>query len=107
MKNKRDFCISTVRAILQERKIKYDEIHASTDSVYFRLNLENSRPCLRLSDHPHGKRKPSKTLYWIVGENSKNKTLKHRIENMIVHMIKGSRIGTVMGMIERLGDNNE
>lgn len=105
MKNKRDFCISTVRAILQERRIMYDEIHASTDSVYFRLNLETSRPCLRLSDHPHGKRKPSKTLYWMVGENAKNKTLKRRIENTIVRMIKDSKVGTVMGIIERLEIN--
>ena len=39
MKNKRDFCISTVRKILQEKHITFKEIEADSGSIYFRFYL--------------------------------------------------------------------
>lgn len=106
MKNKREFCISSVRGILQERKISFQEIQANSGSVYFKLILSTSAPCLRLADHPHGKRKPSMTIYWMVGDHAKERKLKHRIEMLIDKMIKNSRIGTTIGIIERLEEYN-
>lgn len=105
MKNKRDFCISAVRGILQERKINFQEIYANSGSVYFKLIISTSAPCLRLADHPHGKRKPSMTIYWMVGENAKERNIRHRIELLVDKMIKQSKIGKTLGTIERLGDN--
>lgn len=100
MKNKREFCISTVRGILQNKKIKFKEIEANSGSIYFQLYLGLTQPCLRLADHPYGKRKPSMTIYWMVGENAKEKNIKHRIEIMINKMIKNSKIGKVIGLID-------
>ena len=99
MKNKRDFCISSVRRILQEKRIQYKEVSAGTGSIYFKLFLDNTSPCLRLSDHHHGKRKPSMTIYWMVGEHAKEKNIRHRIELTINQMIKNSKIGKVIGLI--------
>lgn len=106
VKNKRDFCISSVRGILQERKINFQEIRANSGSVYFKLILSTSTPCLRLADHPHGKRKPSMTIYWMVGENAKEKNIKHRIELLIDKMIRRSQIGKTLSAIERLEEYN-
>lgn len=102
MKNKRDFCISTVRKILQEKHITFKEIEADSGSMYFRLYLDVSAPCLRLSDHPHGKRKPSMTIYWMVGENAKEKHIRNRIELMISKMIKNSKIGKTISIINQM-----
>lgn len=99
MKNKRDFCISSVRKILQEKHILFKEIEADSGSIYFKLYLGISTPCLRLADHPHGRRKPSVTIYWTVGENAKEKHIKNRIELTINKMIKNSKIGKVIGLL--------
>jgi hypothetical protein len=103
MKNKREFCISSVRKILQEKRIKYKEIEAESGSIYFRLLLDNTSPCLRLADHPCGKRKPSMTIYWMVGKNAKEKNIRHRIELLINKMIKNSKIGKTIAMLEKIG----
>lgn len=100
MKNKRDFCISAVRKILQEKHITFKEIEADSGSMYFRLYLDISTPCLRLADHPHGKRKPSMTIYWTVGENAKEKHIRNRIELTINKMIKNSKIGKVRRLLD-------
>ena len=76
MKNKREFCISVVRGILQDKRIQYKEITANSGSVYFRLLLGTSSPCLRLADHHNGRRRPSMTIYWMVGENAKEKNIR-------------------------------
>lgn len=102
MKNKKEFCISVIRNYLQTKKISFKEIEADSGTMYFRLLLPTSAPCLRLADHPHGKRKPSVTIYWMVGANAKNKHLKHRIEMTIDKMIRISKIGTTLGTINRL-----
>lgn len=102
MKNKKEFCISVIRSYLQNKKISFKEIEADSGTMYFRLLLPTSAPCLRLADHPHGKRKPSVTIYWMVGTNAKNKHLKHRIEMTIDKMIRVSKIGTTLGTINRL-----
>lgn len=102
MKNKRDFCISAIRNILQDKHISFKEIHSNGGSIYFRLNLETSSPCLRLADHPHGKRKPSMTIYWLVGEHAKERNIRNRIELLINKMIKNSKIGTTLNIIDRL-----
>ena len=104
MKNKRDFCISAVRSILQEKRIRYTEIDAETGSVYFRLLLDNSSPCLRLADHPCGKKRPSMTFYWMVGDNAKNKQVRKRLEALINKMIIKSKIGHTLGAINKLGE---
>lgn len=104
MKDKRDFCISCVRSILQNRKIIFKEIEASSGSIYFKLYLDNTTPCLRLADHPHGKRKPSLTIYWMVGENAKEKNIRNRIELLINKMIKNSKIGKTIAILEQLGE---
>jgi REP element-mobilizing transposase RayT len=106
VKNKREFCISTVRGILQEKRIRYKEIEAESGSIYFRLYLETSTPCLRLSDHHHGRKRPSMTIYWLVGENAKEKNIRNRIELLINKMIKNSKIGKTIEAIKRLGENN-
>ena len=104
MKNKRDFCISAVRSILQEKRIQYTEINADTGSVYFRLALDTSKPCLRLADHPCGKKRPSMTFYWMVGDNAKNKQVRKRLEALINKMILKSKIGHTLGAINKLGE---
>lgn len=104
MKNKREFCISAIRGILQEKKITFKELESKSGSIYFKLFLPTSTPCLRLADHPHGKRKPSMTIYWLVGENAKEKSIRHRIELLINKMIRQSQIGKTLGTIERLGE---
>ena len=105
MKNKRDFCVSTIRGILQDKRIHFTETVASSGSVYFKLYTNQGTPCLRLADHPHGKRKPSMTIYWMVGDNAKERNIKHRIELLIDKMIKNSKIGRTIGLIERIGEN--
>lgn len=107
MKNKKEFCISTVRGILQQKKIAYKEITANSGSIYFQLFLETSAPCLRLADHHHGKNKPSATFYWIVGENAKNKQVKKRLEHLIDNIIKRSKIGKTVEAIKQLESVNE
>ena len=79
---------------------------ANSGSIYFRLNLETSHPCLRLADHPHGRKRPSMTIYWMVGENAKEKNIRHRMELMINKMIKNSRIGKTLATINKLGETN-
>lgn len=106
MKNKRDFCISATRKILQEKRIRYKEIEADSGSIYFRLYLDTSTPCLRLADHKHGKRKPSMTIYWMVGENAKEKNIRNRIEILIKKMIKNSKIGHTIATINKIGETN-
>lgn len=106
IKNKREFCIAAVRNILQDKHIKYEEMIANSGSIYFRLNLETSHPCLRLADHPHGRKRPSMTIYWMVGENAKEKNIRHRMELMIDKMIKNSRIGKTLATINKLGETN-
>ena len=105
MKNKREFCISIVRKVLNSKHIKYEEIEAKSGSIYFRLYLDTSAPCLRLSDHHYGKKKPSVSIIWNVGDNAKEKNIKHRIEITINKMIKNSRIGTTMGILNQLKNN--
>ena len=107
MKNKREFCISASRSILQNKRIKYKEIEAESGSMYFRLFLETSSPCLRLADHPHGKRKPSMTIYWMVGTNAKEKNIRNRIALLINKMIKNSTIGHTIGVINKLETVND
>lgn len=102
MKNKKEFCVSTVRSILQEKKIQYKEIEAESGSIYFRLYLDTSTPCLRLSDHHYGRRRPSMTMYWIVGENAKNKDIRKRIERLICKMIRNSKIGKTIATINSI-----
>lgn len=106
MKNKREFCISTIRKILQDKRIRYKEIEASSGSVYFRLLLDTSNPCLRLADHHHGRKRPSMTIYWMVGENAKEKNIRNRIELLINKMIKNSRIGKTLATLNMLGELN-
>ena len=106
MKNKREFCISAIRKNLQEKRIQFKEIEANSGSVYFRLLLGTSNPCLRLADHHHGRKRPSMTIYWMVGENAKEKNIRNRIELMINKMIKNSRIGKTLGILNKLGEAN-
>lgn len=102
MKNKKEFCVSTVRGILQQKRISYKEIEANSGSIYFQLLLETSTPCLRLADHPHGKNKPSATFYWVVGENAKNKQVRKRLEFLIEKIIKNSKVGKTIEQIKKL-----
>lgn len=102
MKNKREFCISSIRNILQERRISFKEIHSSTGTIYFKLFLESSSPCLRISDHHYGKKKPSESFYWNVGDNAINKKVRKRIENKIDKMIINSKIGKTLDAINKL-----
>ena len=106
VKNKREFCISAIRKILQDKRIQYKEIEANTGSVYFRLLLGTSSPCLRLADHHHGRKRPSMTIYWMVGENAKERNIRNRIELLINKMIKNSRIGKTLAMLDDIGVKN-
>ena len=103
MKNKRDLCISTTRKILQDRRISFKEMESSTGTIYFKLFLGTSTPCLRISDHHHGRKRPSFTFYWMVGDNAKNKDVRRRLERTIDRMIKNSKIGITFGILNKLG----
>ena len=107
MKNKRDFCISATRKILQDKKISFKEMESSTGTFYFRHLLETSTPCLRLADHKNGKRKPSVSFYFMVGDHAKEKQIRKRLENVINNMITRSKIGKTLDAINKIGEQND